>query len=51
MSVIQEGLADSEELYKNDWEAFSELTGYKISANENWIDSFEETVLSEVTGY
>lgn len=38
-------------LYTEDWVAYSERTGYKISADENYVDSFNETVLSKLTGY
>ena len=37
-------------LYEQDWTRYSELTGYKISADEEYVDKFNETVLSVVTG-
>ena len=38
-------------LYDNDWKNYSLATGYKISADEDWRDSFNETTLSQITGY
>lgn len=43
--------ADAAELYTQDWKRYSEMTGYKISLDSDWIDSFEETVVSQLTGY
>lgn len=37
-------------LYEEDWSNYNILTGYKISKDEEWIDSFEETVYSQKTG-
>ena len=31
--------------------SYSNATGYKISDNEKWMDSFNETTLSMLTGY
>lgn len=42
---------NNQELYNEDWAAYSEKTGYKISADEDYIDKFNETVLSQITGY
>lgn len=39
------------ELYNEDWLNYSNMTGYKISSNEQWIDNFEETVYSQMTGF
>lgn len=38
-------------LYENDWKAYSEATGYKISVDEDYIDKWGETNLSMITGY
>ena len=38
-------------LYENDWMAYSERTGYKISADENYVTSFNETALSTLSGF
>ena len=42
---------DSKTLYQIDWQNYSEATGYKISANEEWIDSFDELTWAQLTGY
>jgi len=34
------------ELYNEDWLNYSNMTGYKISSNEKWVDNFEETIYS-----
>lgn len=33
------------------WEEYNIRTGYSISANEDWVNSFEETQLSILTGF
>lgn len=44
-------LGENQILYEQDWAKYSELTGYKISANEDYVDHFNETALSLLTGY
>jgi hypothetical protein len=36
---------NNESLYETDWQNYSKYTGYKISADKDWIDSFAETTL------
>ena len=43
-------LGENQTLYEQDWTAYSNLTGYKISLDENYIDKFEETQLAVETG-
>ena len=43
-------LGNSEQTYSF-WSDYSEKTGYAISANEAWVDNFEETQLSILTGF
>ena len=38
-------------LYENDWNEYSKSTGYKISSNQQWTDSFNETLIAQTTGY
>jgi hypothetical protein len=38
-------------LYENEWRSYSEMTGYKISADEDYLDKFEETTYSVLTGF
>lgn len=37
-------------LYEEDWTKYSEVTGYKISADEDYVDSWDETTLAVLTG-
>ena len=50
-SQLDGALGNNRELYENDWARYSELTGYKISSDENYVDKFEETNYSILTGY
>ena len=47
----QIAIGNSKEFYEEDWTKYSEATGYKISDNRDWIDSFDETIYSQVTGF
>ncbi|MBO7078748.1 MAG: LysM peptidoglycan-binding domain-containing protein, partial [Bacilli bacterium] len=42
---------NNRELYITDWAEYSAATGYKISADEAYVDSFEETVYAVLTGF
>lgn len=48
---MEKAIGRSKELYDTDWKNYSNATGYKISANEEWIKSFDGTVLSQITGF
>ena len=48
---INNALSNNKEIYDNDWTNYSNATGYKISANEDFIDNFAETTLSMLTGF
>ena len=37
-------------LYEEDWTKYSEITGYKISADEDYVDTWGETTLAVLTG-
>ena len=37
--------------YEEDWNNYSKITGYKISKNEEYVDSFDETIYAQLTGY
>ena len=39
---------NNESLYETDWQNYSKYTGYKISADKDWIDSFAETTLGHL---
>ena len=48
---MEKAIGCSKELYDKDWKNYSNATGYKISADEEWIKSFDGTVLSQITGF
>lgn len=50
-SQLDRALGNNRDLYENDWAAYSALTGYKISADENYVDKFTETNYSIITGF
>lgn len=50
-SQLDGALANNRDLYENDWQNYSDLTGYKISADENYVDKFGETNYAILTGF
>ena len=48
---IGNALDNNRNLYQTEWTEYNVMTGYKISADEDYIDSFNETRLSILTGY
>ena len=44
-------LGNNRDLYENEWTTYSQMTGYKISADEDYIDKFNETTYSVLTGF
>lgn len=50
-SQLAKALGNNQKLYEIDWTEYSKATGYKISADKDYIDRFEETVLSQLTGF
>ena len=42
---------NSSRLYEEDWSAYAAATDYKISAEEDWLDHWDETQLSVLTGF
>jgi hypothetical protein len=48
---MQKALDHSKELYNEDWKNYSNMTGYKISEDKKWVDAFNETIISELTGF
>lgn len=41
--TLDSALIHNRELYEQDWKWYNELTGYRISADQDYIDKFEET--------
>lgn len=44
-------LGNNKTLYEQDWTNFSKYTGYKLSAEENYVTKWTQTILSQVTGF
>ena len=42
---LNKSINNSADLYKEDWKNYNVLTGYKISAAENWVDTFRESTI------
>ena len=42
---------NNQDLYNNDWKTYSEMTGYKISADKDYLDKFQETQTAVLTGF
>lgn len=51
LDELNKGLNNNQLTYAQDWYQYSQYTGYKISADQDYIDSFNETVYSQLTGY
>lgn len=50
-SELQKSIGNNKTLYNDDWQSYSDNTGYKISKAGEWKDSFEETEYALVTKY
>ena len=50
-SEMNKVLGNNKTLYEQDWTNFSKYTGYKLSAEENYVTKWSQTVLSQVTGF
>lgn len=48
---MQNVLSNNRDLYMNDWKSYSEATGYKLSVDADYLDKWEETNYSIITGY
>lgn len=51
LSEEEKAIKNNQETYQKDWTEYSKVTGYKISADEDYVDSFDETIYSQITGY
>jgi hypothetical protein len=45
-SEMNKVLGNNKDLYEKDWTNFSKYTGYKLSAEENYVTKWNQTVLS-----
>ena len=50
-SEMKKVLDNNTILYNEDWTEFNKFTGYKISAAENYVTKWNQTMLSQVTGF
>ena len=50
-SELELVLGNNKVLYEDDWQKYSDMTGYKISSDEEYVDSFDETAYSILTGF
>lgn len=50
-SELELVLGNNKVLYEDDWQKYSDMTGYKISSDEEYVDSFDETAYSVLTGF
>ena len=50
-SEMNKVLGNNKELYEKDWTNFSKYTGYKLSAEQNYVTKWNQTVLSQVSGF
>lgn len=44
-------LGNNKILYEQDWTNFSKYTGYKLSAEKDYVTDWNQTILSQVTGF
>jgi hypothetical protein len=51
LDELNRAIENSKTIYQNDWLAYSEKTGYKISKEANWRQAFKDTELAMVTGF
>lgn len=50
-SELELVLGNNKVLYEDDWQKYSDMTGYKIAKDEEYVDSFDETAYSVLTGF
>lgn len=51
LNELNKSLDNSKIIYETDWMSYSEKTGYKISKEIKWCDTFQETEYAMTTGY
>jgi hypothetical protein len=51
LDELNRAIENSKTIYQNDWLAYSEKTGYKISKEANWRQAFKDTEIAMITGY
>ena len=51
LDEMNKGITNNQETVNEDWRNYSNATGYKMSADKDYIDSFDETIYAQLTGY
>ena len=51
LDELNKGLKNNKQTVDEDWKAYSDATGYKMSADKDYMDSFDETIYAQLTGY
>ena len=51
LDEMNKGITNNQETVNEDWKNYSDATGYKMSADKDYVDSFDETILAQLTGY
>ena len=51
LDETNKGIENNQELVNDDWANYSATTGYKMSADEDYVDSFKETTYAQLAGY
>ena len=51
LDETNKGIQNNKELVESDWANYSAATGYKMSADSDYVDSFNETTYAQVAGY
>lgn len=51
LDELNKALINNQSTYSQDWTWYSEYSGYKISADKDYIDNFEETLYAQLKGY
>jgi hypothetical protein len=51
LDEMNKGITNNQETVNEDWKSYSDATGYKMSADKDYLDSFDETIYAQLTGY
>ena len=51
LEELNKGLENNQSLVSDDWATYSAMTGYKMSADEDYINYFNETTYAQLAGY
>ena len=51
LDEMNKGITNNQETVNEDWKRYSDATGYKMSADKDYLDNFDETIYAQLTGY